>query len=387
LVGGSGYFDGSDYLSVPDNVAFTMGAGDFCLEAWVYVTAASGSQMIFGTCDSGGTQASMSFVLQAQNSSGFPSVGVGYAGAMYFATSPEALVKNQWNHIAGVRNGATVTIYVNGISRGTLNMATLPITDSAQIVGIGRNGNGNFEYLTGYIASARIVKGSPVYTANFTPPTTPLTAITNTQLLCNFTNAGIIDNTSDNVLETVGNAQISTVQSKWGGSSMYFNGSSGFLKFPPSQNFNFGGGDFTVEFWVYRVGAGSSGSDRIFQTADGDVFTAMSVFDSGGTVNFYYSTSGSSWGTAVIGTISNAWSHIAITRSGANLRTFLNGVNTSTNSLGTSALFFSATQTPIIGGQTGNRFFNGYIDDFRITKGVARYVANFTPPTSQLQDQ
>jgi hypothetical protein len=85
------------------------------------------------------------------------------------------------------------------------------------------------------------------------PPIAPPTAVTNTQLLTNFTNGAIFDNTAKNVLETGGNAQISTTQSKWGGSSMYFDGTGDYLvggAFSAPLR-AFGTGDFTIEGWFY----------------------------------------------------------------------------------------------------------------------------------------
>ncbi len=383
-VGGSGYFDGTgDYLSVPDDVAFTMGAGDFCLEAWVYVTSNSGSQTIFGTSDSSGTPGSVSFILQARNTSGFPIVYVGYAGALYSATSSEALVPNQWTHIAGVRNGATVSIYVNGKSRGTLNMAALSIADSTQIVGIGRNGNFNGEYLTGYISGARIVKGSPVYTADFTPPTAPPTAITNTSLLLNFTNAGITDATAKNDLETIGNAQISTAQSKFGGSSMSFDGTNGtYLSVKGSSAVvPLGSGDFTIEFWIYfNTGAVASrilmdyrplGTEGLYPT----LFT-----DSSSQLTYYTNSAN----RIVGGTLSaTSWTHIALCRASGSTRLFING--TQSGSTYTDANnYLSATDRPFVGmsSRTANDgMFSGYIDDLRITR-FARYTTTFTAPTA-----
>jgi hypothetical protein len=386
LVGGSAYFNGtSDYLSLNPSPFQTLYSTTvpFTLEVWLYPTAYPSSNISL-----------ISATTAANTNTGWwiniTSGGVinwiinGVAVSAINQTAP----LNSWSHYAVVWNGTTLTSYLNG-SNVLSGSTTWTNNGSSNVSYIGTLLPGTYNYYyTGYLSGMRLVVGTQVYTRAFVPPSAPPTPVTNTQLLLNYTNAGVIDSTADNVLQTVGNAQISTTQSKYGGSSMYFNGSSGFLKFPPSQNFNFGGGDFTVEFWVYRVGAGSSGSDRLFQTADGDVYTGITVFESSGSISVFVSISGGSWDLSVaLGTISNTWSHVAITRSGANFRTFLNGVNTTTNSLGTSALYFSPTQTPIIGGQTSGRVFNGYIDDFRITKGVARYTGNFTPPTSQLQDQ
>jgi hypothetical protein len=387
VIGGSGYFDGTgDFLSVPDNVAFTMGAGDFTIEAWVYVTATSGSQAIFGTSNAAGNQGSMSFVLLAQNSSGFPTIGVGYLGVVYTAVSSEALVKNQWNHIAGVRNGAIVSIYVNGVSRGTLNMGTLTITDSTEIVGIGRNGDFNGEYLTGYISSARIVKGTAVYTANFTPPTAPLTAITNTQLLTNFTNAGIIDGTMDNVVETVGNAQVSTNAVKYGSGSMFFDGTGDYLipNAATTDLYAFGTGDFTIEMWVYPVSSSTSSLYDSRPSGTNGAYLQIAIVSGQLLLGLN--------NTAILqaGTIStNTWTHIAVSRLGTSLRGFINGTQVG-STLTNSTSLLNVAQRPVIG-TNGNTVtienFNGYMDDLRVTKGVARYISNFTPPQVALPRQ
>jgi len=399
--GGSGYFDGNtDYLSVPDNVAFTMGAGDFCIEAWVYITNNSGSQVVFGTCDSGGSQGSMSFVLQARDSSGFPKISVGYAGALYSATSSQALIPNQWTHLAGVRNGATVSIYVNGESQGTLNMATLSITDSSQIVGIGRNGNGNFEYVTGYIAGARIVKGSSVYTGAFTPPIAPLStsgaasasaypsttnvntsfASSECSLLLNFTNAGIYDATSKNDLETVGDAQVSTaINNAFGASTgvMKFDGTGDYLQSVAKDLFAFGTGDYTVETWVYFTSINSTTLQIIFMSGSTGGNNFYAHVDSNqisvGTTAAFVSNQVSSFSTGV-------WYHIAFCRASGTLRLFKDGVQQG-SSVTDSTNWISAGNARCGANESGTQTLFGYLQDLRITK-YARYTANFTPPTA-----
>jgi hypothetical protein len=82
----------------------------------------------------------------------------------------------------------------------------------------------------------------------------------------------------------------------------------------------------------------------------------------------------------------NTWYHIAVTRSGNTFRSFVNGVVEKTFTV-SGTIFSDATIPYNIGRtayQSGNFYYNGYMDDFRITRGYARYTGNFTPPTSAL---
>ena len=78
-----------------------------------------------------------------------------------------------------------------------------------------------------------------------------------------------------------------------------------------------------------------------------------------------------------------AWTHYAVVRNGTDILTFANGTLTTTASIGTVSLYYNSADTVVIGGQTSgtSRSVNGYIDELRVTKGIARYTTNFTPPT------
>ena len=206
--GSSMAFDGTgDYLTVPDNPIFTLGSGNWTIEAWVYTGVSSGNQAIIGQCSSSGGGNTGSFVLYA-SVGGYPRIMVGIGANWQWAQSSTLLPLNQWVHIAGVRNGTTVTIYVNGVASGTYAISTSSVNDSTYSVAVGRTGEYAGEYLNGYISNLRVVNGSAVYTSNFTPPTSPVTAISGTSLLLNATNAGIYDAAVQNDLTTLGNAQV-----------------------------------------------------------------------------------------------------------------------------------------------------------------------------------
>ncbi len=201
----------------------------------------------------------------------------------------------------------------------------------------------------------------------------------------------IVDSSSNNHAITVnGDAQISTNQSKFGGSSLYFDGNGDYLTSPTNTDFEFGTGDFTVEFWAFfnsigrlsvTLGNGASGS--------GSSRSGWSIFFYPPTNEFYFYRFDGSTSTVYTFSFTPStltWYHIAVSRSGTSLRFFVDGVqigstvttSVSYNAINTQPLtigkFISGSNDSVV------EYHNGYIDDLRITKGIARYTANFTPP-------
>ena len=191
----------------------------------------------------------------------------------------------------------------------------------------------------------------------------------------------ITDNSpSPKTVTAVGNAQISTAQSKFGGASIAFDGSGDYLTVLNSSQFNFGVDDFTIEAWFYRTSTaqfeiascGNPGADGFFFTSN----TSAINFGTGSAVVL----ASSSTSLAL-----NVWTHIAVTRSSNVTRLFANVIAgaTTTNALNN---LNSTTVFRVGANRAVNAFATGYIDEFRITKGVARYTANFTPPTAPFPD-
>jgi hypothetical protein len=240
-------------------------------------------------------------------------------------------------------------------------------------------------YYQGYISSYRVVKGTAVYTSNFTPPTAPLAAISNTSWLVNFTNGGITDATAKNDLETVGNAQISTTQSKWGGSSIAFDGTDDRLTNNNyvNQNLVMGTGDFTIEGWFYTASpATNRGLFQISTTAGGleaGNTNNIAVYCSSSVLGVYYNDTFKAGTTSIS---SSTWTHFALVRNSGTTKLYVNG--TADSGFGSNADTRNYTGGYIVvGGYFSTSFlWNGYIDDLRITKGYARYTANFTAPTA-----
>jgi len=377
--GGSGYFDGSgDYLSVANSTSLQLSNADWTIECWVYVTSTTGNQRIISQSDSN-YEFAFYMASGALTAYSFQS-----AGTQNFAISMGTLVVNQWYHIAATRSGSTIRAFVNGSQVGSATFSgTIDTRTGGWKIGSSYTGTENF---SGYITDSRIVKGTAVYTAAFTPPTAPLTAITNTSLLLNFTNAGIYDATSKNDLETVGNAQISNTTAKFGSTSMSFDGTDDRLTNNNANNplISLGTGDFTIEGWIYaNTVAGERGFLQISDTVGGlkTSYTTGIHFALGASpyrLNFNVGGTDVSSGSTYIAI--NTWYHIAATRSSGSVRLFINGTLVGGPTTVTTDL---TGQYICVGGYYNTSFlWNGYIQDLRITKGYARYTSNFTAPTA-----
>jgi hypothetical protein len=191
------------------------------------------------------------------------------------------------------------------------------------------------------------------------------------------------DSDSEHVATPSGNAQISTDQSKFGGSSLYCDGSASFLTVPDHDDFEFGLGDFTIDFW-YRP-AGTASLRILVAKYAQSAYGSFVPFQNGNTITLYASSNNSSWDVAsnrpiVAGLLSNVWMHFAYVREGGTTYTsYLDGnqVDTFEN----SSELQDGTQNIQIGGVPSSFYYTGYIDEVRISKGIARWTENFTPPT------
>ena len=194
----------------------------------------------------------------------------------------------------------------------------------------------------------------------------------------------ITDNSpSPKTVTAVGNAQISTAQSKFGGASIAFDGSGDYCTTPYSSAFNLEVGNWTIELFAYP--STFSGAHGLFGSADVMSNTGLVVRFFNNKLQFWVNGFGNLV-QQVEGNSTGTWYHIALARNGSTNTLYLNGSAIGSN-----------TQTPVIGSPSNvaigrtfssldSEYFNGYIDDLRITKGIARYTANFTPPAAPFPD-
>jgi collagen type VII alpha len=199
-------------------------------------------------------------------------------------------------------------------------------------------------------------------------------------LLCHFdtiNSAGrFIDNSRNNfAITSSGNVGLSTSQYKFGGSSGLFDGTADYLTTKSDSSFGFGTGDYTIEAWVYPTSI-RNGENLIYAT---DV-TGGTSFGFNQT-QVYIGARGVAYDLQVTYTVvANVWTHLAATRQSGTVRIFANG-----SLISSGTVTRNCPQGPGVIGDyptlTGNGL-TGYIDELRVTKGVARYTANFTPPNA-----
>lgn len=203
------------------------------------------------------------------------------------------------------------------------------------------------------------------------------------------------DSSTPKSVTAAGDAKISTMQSKFGGASLAFDGTGDYLTIPNGPDFNFGSGDFTVEGW-FRLAAATSGYRFVFVTRGPGVSLSIRFGDSGfgGRLQFAINDTtlaGVYSSEHTQATLAGAWHHVALTRSGGQVRAFLDGNllglrnNNYSGDLVTSwadGTSLSSLDQLRISDESANAW-SGHIDEIRITKGVARYTTNFTPPTQQ----
>lgn len=370
--GGSAYFDGNnDSLTTTSNAYVAFGTGDFTIECWIYMTGTGGGYQAFMRAD----DSSATCIDFGHDTSGNTIKFQSKTAAMWSTSYTFPL--NTWTHVAACRSSSAFRIYINGVPQGsgTLSMSTSWTAPTTNRIG-GSNYSSTHGVL-GYMSDLRVIKGTALYTGAFTPPTAPLTAVGNTSLLLNYTNGGVVDAHSSNAIETAGNAQLSTSVKKFGDASMSFvAASSQYLKPMANPLYAFGTGDFTVECWVYIL----SHADyrTIFDIRTSDLDANGLVFGTNAAGQSYFYNAG--YFRIAAGSIStNTWTHLAWVRQNGVFTSYVNG-----SSVGTATVAINVTNNaPTIGKDWNSLYyFNGYMDDFRITKGFARYTANFTAPTS-----
>lgn len=210
-------------------------------------------------------------------------------------------------------------------------------------------------------------------------------AYTKLLLHCNGTNGSttfVDSSASAHTVTSNGGAAISTAQSKFGGASAYFDGTDDYLTIPDSADFDFGTDSFCIDFWLYY----ESGHSGVVLGTNGNYSYDIYISDQGRPQLYYYNS------IAVLTMESNvpadSWSHVAFCKNNRDMYGFINGEqkayvsNTDVSFNVSNGLCLGRYSS---GASTGQ--LNMYVDELRISKGIARWTANFTPPDSEYSNR
>lgn len=358
---GSGYFSTNEYLRADTALdQFTTTTESFTIEFWAYPFAISSSVFIIGM--NRASDGANTFLVGLDNF---------YINGTQINYN-ETVNAYEWTHFAVTFAPSEVRIYINGVlSNVQSNITTAP---SSCVLGIGAefdaaDGGTPGNYYDGYISDFSIVPGLK-YTGAFTPPVAPVDP-TGAAFYLPFDNAGIFDKTGNNALTLFGNTVATTSQTKYATTSVYFDGTGDGVSIATDSKFVYGTGDFTIECWVYLNATGDFG---IFGHGDGNVAN-LYLYIATTTPTVFFNNTSVATGPALS---TGAWTHLAVTRTNNTLRVFTNGIAGTAIADATNL----TAGGPITIGMASNnaQVLNGYIENLQVIKGVAKYLANFTPP-------
>jgi len=384
-------FDSSDVapISAADSADWDFASGNFTVEAFVFPTKLGTYQpIIVHWGDFSGSNIAWSLNLSNNDKWSFLfKIG----STIYEAGVGDAVVAaglNQWYHLAAVRNGNDFTVYVNGTAYGTVITNAGTINNCTDVLRIGAY-HATYTW-TGNISNARIVKGTAVYTGNFTAPTSKLTAVTNTKLLTCQSNRFVDNSASAHTLTSSGKTAISAFgpfltsnvyDAAVNGASAYMDGSGDTLRATWTAA-NIINQNFTLEYWLYYTQTSGYGSVSIGANDNSASYTSLTYLASNGQV---FSDDGQNSGSGPdvgAGAISpNSWNHLALVRVSNDMFIYINGVKKVTKAI--TASLFQGQSGEFGIGYIANPL-KGYICDARVVTSAVYTGDTYTVPTAPL---
>lgn len=397
---GSIIFDGEyDYLQLPSHSSLDFGSGNFTMEWWMRTNGAQDfSSVLFSRYTS---STNVTDFANNGSSLGFNNASSAAGKITSIGAYSQSIMNNgNWHHVAVTRSessGNFISIFLDGSLVGASNnYANDNMSMNGGRIGRWQGNNVNDNNYNGYLSEIRFTKGINRYpiTKDFTAPTSTYpTGVNdpywnNVSLLLNFNGSNGSTTFTDisprtKTVAVSGTPTISTAQSKFGGSSVYTDGTTGnLLSIVQNTDFAFGAGDFTVEGWVYITAYRSS------------PFYLLTTTNVSPNFSFYITTlgelafwDGSATTAYTFGKSNmiplNTWSHVAFVRNASLYRAYANGILVGSISASTLTNLLNNQDVNILttlNVSNGSNPTAGYLDDLRVTKGVARYtVGSFTP--------
>jgi hypothetical protein len=330
--GTSVYFNGSNQAVFTSSAAATAGTDDFTIEFWCNLDPTVTTDAVL--CDLGGTSSAASFVVNCAKATGFVSFTAKTGVANPFTITGVTNVRNNtWHNIVIVRQGATTSIYVNGVLDATTTTASIQNYTQSGNFYIGRASSGLSNFEKGYIDEFRFTRGLARYSGNFSVPTEP-----------------------------------------------YPDASA--LKVPTSLGLAFGTGDFTIECWVYIP---VSHSAYIYEGRTASEANTISLLLASNVPSVAINGVNVITGTLTISI--NTWTHVAISRRNGQTRLYVGGLQSGSTYTDTTNYVAPSSYAFIGSAFDYSNRFRGYIDEFRILKNSGVYVSSFIPSSYAFGDE
>lgn len=397
-----------------------LGSGSLNLTNGKYVTISNASQYIFGTSDftiefygyfasvdaNDGIISYESTTVNAWNISFDTDKNLVFRNDSNIIVSTADYSLNIWHHIAVVHSSGVTKLYIDGIEKDSANDTANynKSNPSGIILGCYYTDVTGKNYLSGYVDEVRISNGIARWANNFILSDQPYLSDIYTVLLlhCDGENgstsipdaSGGDESGNNHPVTYVGTAQTDTTQSKFGGSSLLLDGDSDYLTLSDSADWSLGTADFTIDLWGYiptsmptiawficqgyNYWAGGNGVGWGIMYYPAEAYLSFQRYNGSTATAFTFDV-----------TLSvDTWNHIAAVRQGNTLTMYLNGISLGTadvtgvnyDKMNTDGLRLGSC----LGGTGGvvNFLYKGYLEEVRISKGIARWTSNFTPPTS-----
>lgn len=382
---GSISISSGQYLAVSSNTSLDM-SGDFVIEFWVRLADATAQGWFIGGPDN-----ASGYLMGGFNLTGSGQIWLGRAAVGWpLQFNGASLQNNTWHHIAIARSGTSNRLYVDGTQvGGTITDSTSWVVNpSAVWIGsqaAGTSMNGFIDDFRWTVGSSRNYTGATIQVPASNFPTVGTSGqptdgyFSNVVALLHMDGTGttFTDSSAAPKTITASGATQSTAQSKFGGKSAAFNGSSS-LAAPLTA---FGTSDFVVEMWVYFTSISGAYTGLFDARSAQGVYPTLLL--NGSSIAFFTNNGFViSGGTIATG----QWHHIALARSSGTTRLYLNG--SQTGSSYTDANNYLSAASPVIGALFDGYGLNGFIDDLRIAVGSSRsYTGSTIPvPTAAFPD-
>jgi|GEM_PF-6457750 len=366
-----------DYLSSSNFSDLNFGTRDLTVDFWVNSGSSSGDPNLVG----------FGSIQNGLNITSHGELIVYFSSTQYFNTG-YSLLKNQWQHVAVVRSGNILKVFVDGRQVGlNYDVTGRSITNPPSGIMVGYR-PGHNRWFNGSIDEVRI-SDKARWTENFTPSTTEYTVDDKTIFLDHFNDTKTFQTKHDSEplnIQTISVAQQGNVSVSAG--TAVFDGGGDALAIPDNESFNLASNNFTIDTKI------KFDTLALYQTVfiqdEDNGYNAMFLYQQGGQWVLGIKDSNVYRLQMIIpdDIVAGQWYHIAIVRNGSQFTFYRDGISKATGIYSGAIKNYAGpfelgwNHDPIAAQYYNGMSLKGALDEFRISNGIARWTSNFTLPTA-----